>query len=88
MVVWKDGVSPRAIKLNNRNAVSLDDKTLLKKIHARTGDHSGRALFLSNTHYVEESVLPEAIPATICRSLGVNLPIMDAPALTQKICEK
>jgi len=87
MVVWKGGVSPRAIKLNNRNAVSLDDKTLLK-IHARTGDHSGRALFLSNTHYVEERVLPEAIPAIICRSLGVNLPIMDAPALTPKICEK
>jgi hypothetical protein len=73
MILWSYGNSPRAIKFNDDNAVSLDDKAFLK-IHARSGDHSGHALFVSNQQYLEKTVLPEAIPSKFAVALALIYP--------------
>ncbi len=78
LAVWSRKVAAKNVR--------VDDETVFQVIpefkpELRTGDHSDRALLISNQDYLDEEVTTESFAPTICRSLGVNLANIDGVAL-------
>jgi len=78
-VVWNKPLSVKTIQVDEHKQIELE---AIYKFEFRSGDHSDRAVFMSSNQYAEDIIETESIAATICNTLGVNLPESDAPALT------
>jgi predicted AlkP superfamily phosphohydrolase/phosphomutase len=74
-VVWEKQCFSKSVRVDADTVFDLEQDFGPEQ---RTGDHSDRALFMSNIEYAEESIQLEAIAPTICRTLGINLPGTDA----------
>lgn len=78
-VIWNKPLTVKTIQVDEFKQVALEP---VYKFEYRSGDHTDAALFISSIDYAEDAVEAESIAATICSTLGVNLPETDAPPLT------
>ena len=76
---WKKLMMTRAVVLDDGTEFEITADFLTE---LRQGDHNDHAVFMSNRAYkVDGKVAVEAVAPTVCRTLGINMPYSDAPAL-------
>lgn len=78
-IEWKKPLATKAVKIDDGTEFELELDFLPEM---RQGDHDGSALIVSKHQYECADRVPVAsIAPTICRTMGVNFPNPDQPAL-------
>lgn len=78
-VEWKKPMNTTRVRFNDEVEFGIQWDFM---VESRQGDHTDQALLITNQHYKEETILAESLAPTLCRTLGVNMPQTDAPALS------
>jgi predicted AlkP superfamily phosphohydrolase/phosphomutase len=78
-VEWKKPLNTTKVKVDDGSEFKLEHDFMPEM---RQGDHDDSALFISSNHYQSEEKIPlGSIASTISRTMGVNFPCADEPAL-------